>query len=428
MKTILSLIMLLLVACPAKADTPTGFWTGTAIRGGGTTQVNLRISETPQGLEARYDVPALGLEGMPVARFAFDSATGALTSSRALTARLEGGRITGTLAPYLLHGGPAAINLERAEAPPAVAQERNIEFVSRGFRMRGTLVAPQAAGRHPGIVSLHGSGPSTRWQMLGRARRFAEAGYVVLIFDKPGNGQSEGDWTVTSLDEMAQDALAAIEFLAAQPEVDPARVGLWGHSQAGQTISRAAALNGARIAFAMVLAGGGVTPREIEMYGYEGRFRAAGADAETVAKAEDWLEAYFAYQATGEGYQAVVDRLAADPEAAWVRALGVQTVYPTPEQQPKWAWVSTYDPAADIAGMRMPVLLMFGTADEATPLVALDRWRQALARGGNTRVEARVFEGAGHHFHIPAETDGWPALADGFYATQIDWLKRNVGD
>lgn len=421
-------LLVVLFSSSAQASPVTGFWSGTATRGGETRPVTLHIEETPQGLSARYGLPHLTVEGMPLARFAFDAATGELTSGRSLQARLENGRISGALSPVLIHGGPVQIDLRRAEAPaPRMTREREVEILTRGIRLRGTLVVPQGAGPFPAMVSLHGSGASTRWLALGRARRFAEAGYAMLIFDKPGNGQSEGDWTVTSLDELAADAIAAVDFLRRQPEIRPDKVGLWGHSQAGQVISRAMSIR-QDVDFVMVLAGGGVSSREIEDYGYLGRLRHAGASPESTEKAMAWVNDYYAYVETGQGYEALVSRLRTEADQEWVRALGVGTVYPTPVQQPKWTFVATYDPAEDIRRMRMPVLLLFAADDVNVPSErSLDAWRRGLAEGGNPDVESKMFPGAEHHFLTPAHTDGWQDFAPGYYETQIDWLNRNVG-
>ena len=249
----------------------------------------------------------------------------------------------------------------------------------------------------------------------------------MLIFDKPGNGESEGDWTMTSLDEMAQDAVAAVDFLRAQPEVIPQKVGLWGHSQAGWVISRAGATSN-HVAFAIVLAGGGATSREVEDYGYLGRLKHANANPEATRKAMVWVSDYYDYLRSGNGYAKLTALLKSNAGEDWAKALAIDTVYPTPEQQPKWKWVATYDPQSDIRHIRFPVLLLFADRDESSPSErSLAGWRDALAAGGNRRVEWKVFLNADHHFLTPAHTDRWPSLAPGFYETQIGWLKRVVG-
>jgi dienelactone hydrolase len=361
---------------------------------------------------------------MPLPTFKVDPATGSITAGHGFEGAMVKGRLTGNLQVPVLHGAPTVIDL----APSATAQaaadviETPVEFMSRGLRLRGTLVRPTASGPYPALVSLHGSGPSTRWFALARARHFARAGYAMLIFDKPGNGESEGDWTMTSLDEMAADAIAAVDFLRAQPGIDPRRVGLWGHSQAGQVISRAVPKTD-HISFAIVLAGGGITPREIEEYYYANQLRRGGASTAVSSQAMDWVRRYFAYEASGRGYDALVADLEAHP--LMKQALGVSTVYPMPEQQPKWAWVATYQPMDDISRIHIPMLLLFAEKDQETPgKLSLARWREGLKKAGNRKVEGKLFAGADHHFFVASPTGGWPSMAPGYYDYQIDWLNR----
>ena len=426
MRSILALLCLGLLAA-SSASPITGDWAGTATLAGESRAVSLHVERTEAGLRARYSIPELDLEEMPLPPLQLDSGSGALSAGHAFDGKFDGSILTGQLRAELLHGNPAAVTLARA---PAVAvlgtDERPVQFVTRGVRLKGTLVRPLASGRYPALVSLHGSGPSTRWFALSRARRFARAGYAMLISDKPGSGESEGDWTMTSLDEMAADAVAAVEFLRSQPDIDPARVGLWGHSQAGMVIGRAVPMSDS-IAFAIVLAGGGVTPREVEIYGYRNRLREAGAKPEVAQAALRWVDRYLDYEASGQGYAAIVAQLNAHPD--WKQALGVSTVYPLPEQQSKWSWVATYDPRPDIAKIKIPVLLMFAQDDVNTPSSrSLAAWRAGLSAAGNRQVEWRTFANADHHFLLRPRAGGWPALAPGYHELQLGWLGRLFGD
>lgn len=404
-----------------------GVWNGTAIRGGQRRPIVVQFVRGADSLKAQYWIPALTLEQIPLGTVSFATASGSIVVGHSFQATLSGDRMKGTLRPILLHGAPIEVELTRGGSlPDPGTTEGDVSFVSRGNRLRGTLVTPRDLGRrHAGIVSLHGSGPSTRWLALSRARRFARAGYAMLIFDKPGSGESQGDWTMTSLDEMAQDAVAALDYLRSRPEVDPGRVGFWGHSQAGWVISRAGSMSD-KIAFAIVLAGGGAAPRVVEDYGYLGRLKHAGASPASADKAMAWVRNYYDYIRTGQGYDALVGLLKADADTEWVKALDTPNVYPTPEQQPKWQWVATYDPASDIQRIKFPVLLLFAEKDESSPSEqSLSLWRAGLRKAGNRRVNWKIFASAEHHFLVPAQTDGWPSIAPGYYETQIDWLNRN---
>jgi predicted alpha/beta hydrolase len=62
-----------------------------------------------------------------------------------------------------------------------------------------------------------------------------ETGYVVLNFDYKGWGDSEGPTTRLAPYSRVADVQAALTFLAAQPEVEASRLGLYGTSYGGAT-------------------------------------------------------------------------------------------------------------------------------------------------------------------------------------------------
>jgi hypothetical protein len=88
-----------------------------------------------------------------------------------------------------------------------------VGFENGGTHLAGTLLAPVTPGPHPAIVMLHGSGPSTRESLQPFADVFARNGIAVLLHDKRGTGASTGNWTHATFDDLASDAIAAVEYL-----------------------------------------------------------------------------------------------------------------------------------------------------------------------------------------------------------------------
>src|SRR5439155_4579122 len=70
-------------------------------------------------------------------------------------------------------------------------------------------------------------------------------GFAVLTYDKRGVRGSGGTYdpsaSAGNLQTLASDALAGLTWLRGQPQIDPARVGLSGGSQAGWVVEIAAA-------------------------------------------------------------------------------------------------------------------------------------------------------------------------------------------
>jgi uncharacterized protein len=73
------------------------------------------------------------------------------------------------------------------------------------------------------------------------ARMLARHGYGVLIFDRRGEGESDGDPNAYAWNDGELDLLAAIEFLKRRPDVEAGRIGGLGLSVGGETFLQAAA-------------------------------------------------------------------------------------------------------------------------------------------------------------------------------------------
>ncbi len=146
--------------------------------------------------------------------------------------------------------------------------------------LAGTLWIPAGAGKHAAVAIAHGSGVTPRQFAGPLPAYFASRGLVVLAYDKRGTGQSAGPYpgeaaTTRNVDLYARDAAAAVRFLAAQPEVDRAKVGLAGQSQAGWVMALAAARESAVRWFFSVLGPGDDAGRN----GRVGPARRAGRSA-----------------------------------------------------------------------------------------------------------------------------------------------------
>jgi dienelactone hydrolase len=131
-----------------------------------------------------------------------------------------------------------------------------------------TLTLPAGPGPFAAAAMVHGSGPQTREEFQAFAAYCELLGIAVLADDKRGVGQSGGTYPgeradPSTVDVLARDAQAEVRFLRSLPGVDPARVGLFGDSQAGWIIARAAAREPA-VRWAVALAGPTISEGETD--------------------------------------------------------------------------------------------------------------------------------------------------------------------
>ncbi len=128
-----------------------------------------------------------------------------------------------------------------------------IEFNSQGVRLRAGLFRPMAAASKPlsqpqglpCVVMAHGLGGTRAAGLEPFARRFAEAGLSVLVFDYRGFGKSDGTpRQVVDVRAQLDDWAAAIAHARSMTDIDPRRIALWGSSFSGGHVVAAAVEDG----------------------------------------------------------------------------------------------------------------------------------------------------------------------------------------
>lgn len=113
---------------------------------------------------------------------------------------------------------------------------RDVEITTADeVRLSAWYVPPPAEARPgPAVLFAHGIG-GNRSLFVGEAAFFIERGYGVLLLDLRNAGLSQSGVTSVGLHE-AQDVMAGFDFLAAQSEINPARIVLYGASMGGAAV------------------------------------------------------------------------------------------------------------------------------------------------------------------------------------------------
>ena len=120
-------------------------------------------------------------------------------------------------------------------------------FISEGNRVYGLLTVPlgeKPSGGFPAVVFNHGYiAPDqyvTTQKYVEYVDYLAGNGLVVFKIDYRGNGRSEGDPSGSYFSSAYTiDAISALKSLQQFDRVNPQRIGIWGHSMAGNLVLRA---------------------------------------------------------------------------------------------------------------------------------------------------------------------------------------------
>ncbi len=323
-------------------------------------------------------------------------------------------RLTSSSPTVTQIGTPAPVATMLPTPQPHFRSEDVAFRSSDGTRLAGTVTIPNA-GRRPfaAVVLVAGSGPETRNEAVGPnpvflqlSNALSNAGYLVLRYDKRGIGESGGSASTTTRRQLLEDVEAAYAFARKQPEVDPKRVYLLGHSEGGELVPTVAAREPG-VAGIILMAPPALPLWRISL---EQTLESVPPKerARTRRRELQALAAIRSGERTGAGM-------------AWYRSS------------------MDVDPAADIARVRCPMLILEGSADVQVLPKDLPRLVKA-ARSANHHVAVRLFSDDNHLFmHVPAGEPRTPMAALHQYLTvpgRIDprvletivaWLGRHAG-
>jgi pimeloyl-ACP methyl ester carboxylesterase len=293
---------------------------------------------------------------------------------------------------------PAPTLAPNATAAPSTEE---IRFQSGHFEVVGELRLPAGGGKHPAIVMVHGDGPATRYGAVPFTPMidiFLRNGYAAFSWDKPGSGESTGDFDYgRTLTHRAAILADGIKALGEHPGIDPTRIGLWGISQAGWVMPLALELAD-NVAFMIVVSGGGEDSIEQMAYQYGQKLVSAGRPSEQAAILEENLAQ--ACKATQYAeYRDATEKILEIP--ALETALGFELELQEEDEWQPWprdidAFI---DPMEIIKHTTIPVLAFFGELDrDVDPVQGAEAYEAALQAAGNRDYQIEVLPGVGHVF------------------------------
>ena len=343
--------------------------------------------------------------------------------------------------------------------PPFPYDVREAAFrnTKDGVDLAGTLTLPQGAGPWPAVVLVSGSGQQDRDETLMDHKPFlvladalSRAGIAVLRYDDRGVGGSGGDPTKATSVDFARDAEAAIEWLKERPDIDPARIGVVGHSEGG-LIAALLAARRTDLAGIVMLAGTGVDGGRILVSQGELVLKSEGlGDADQIRRSRIMQEAMIdavrgsddasdpaalAAQAgtriradLGDETEKADEAAKAQLDAAVADGLRRLTA-------PWFRFFIGHDPATALAKVSCPVLAIIGEKDvQVDPALNLPAIRQALAAGGNTDATVEELPGLNHLFQTctTGAVSEYDRIEETLAPVAIDavrdWLVKRLGE
>jgi pimeloyl-ACP methyl ester carboxylesterase len=278
------------------------------------------------------------------------------------------------------------------------AGDEQVRIPANGFSLAGTISKPAGAGGKPlpALVLVGGSGPTDRDEtvfgipIFGQlAGALADAGYLVLRYDKRAVGQSGGRAEAATLADFAEDLRAAVRFIGNRKDVDRRRLAVVGHSEGG-AVGLLAADRENRIAALVLIAAPGMTGAELNLAQVT---RALAQSNKPEAEKQTTIELQKKIQTavlTGNGWDEISPALRQQADIPWFRSF------------------LAFDPVRIMRDVDQPILVVQPLLDAQVPPINADRLEAAArARKKSAPVEVARLPGL-NHLLVPATT-GEPA-------------------
>jgi dienelactone hydrolase len=271
---------------------------------------------------------------------------------------------------------------------PDAFTEKEITFGKDPWILPGTLTVPNGNGPFAAIILVHGSGPNDRDETLGPNKPFkdlaqglATKGIAVLRYEKRTlhyQAQFVKDCNdLTVKQETVDDAAAAVDYLAANPQFDKHRIIVLGHSMGGMLIPRIAKEN-ITIAGFIIMAG---TTRPMEDSIFDQLKYIAMLDGKIDPEERKALAAV-------QKQVAMVKSPSLTKETARGQIFNAPAGY--------WLDLRGYNPAVEAKAITQPILVLQGQREYQVTMDDFNGWKKEL--GGNPKVEFKLYPDLNHFF------------------------------
>jgi pimeloyl-ACP methyl ester carboxylesterase len=295
-----------------------------------------------------------------------------------------------------------------------------VSFNNGDVKLSGTVVLPEGKGPFPAVVLTQMSSPAPREAYALQAYYFAANGIAALMYDKRGVGKSGGEFNRSTMETLADDAIAGLELLAKRSDIQADRIGTWGHSQGGWLAPLAAARSG-RVAFVIAQAASAVPPAEQEVFRIQQALTAARFSPEEIKAGTAYQQMLMDWVLGGGANHAeLLASARANEKAPWAHEVEiVPDTFPKKPRETSTKFYG-YDPLPDLAKLKAPVVYILGDKDSFVPThKSAKLFNDTLAKLGHKDYQVWMLPNAAHGLW-ETEVDGGGAFINSRY-----WAKEH---
>lgn len=404
-----------------------GTWLGTLDAEGRSFRVVFTVEQSGSRLSGTMDSPDQGVTDIPIRQVLISADTlrmgvpsiagqfaGVLNAS---STEIDGRWVQGERAfPLTLSRteSPPTVRRPQEPTPPLPYRTETVRFDSNAdgapVVLEGTLTHPASDAPTPAVVLVAGAGLHNRDATRDGHRPFlvvadhlTRQGIAVLRFDERGVGASEGTQRGKTFATFAQDVQAAVETLAARPDVRADAVGVIGHGEGG-AIAPMVATASNDVAFLALLSAPGLPGDSILANQLDRRNRELGLDRRMRALQRGTQQSIF----NTLRQDADSATIASDLRGIMIGSSGISGDAVIDREirrlmQPWLRFYITHSPRQTLRTVTVPVLALYGANDRhIDPQANRRALEDALIAGAQPPHTVRTLDGLNHRLQPSA--------------------------
>lgn len=237
-----------------------------------------------------------------------------------------------------------------------------------GEKLIGIETIPEIKkDKYPTVILVHGfaTGKDMESIFSGLLKNLITDGFLVYRFDFSGCGESEGDYSKTSLSKLKSDLERMINFVKSQPKVDSSKIGILAQSTGtAVTVALAPKVN------CIILSGSISHYKEVMAKIFGSGYNPTGISARTKANGT-------------------------------ITKIGPQF----------WEDMENYNLLESVKKIHCPILFIHGAEDEKVPVSEME----AYFESANEPKKKIIIEGSSHNFELNREE---------LYKNAVSWFKK----
>ena len=301
--------------------------------------------------------------------------------------------------------------LDNSYAP----KNEEVSFTSDGLNLNGTIWYPDNNERKA-LVIVTSSGNSSRSASRAECILFAQKGFTTFHYDKRGTGNSEGNWNIATIEELAADDIAAIKYFSKKTGIPLQKIGIKGSSQGAVKIPYILS-DLENLKYGIAVSCPGVTLLESDLNYWRNRnAEIIGNEIEAATEFQRKVFEFIAGKLSKTDLEKAINN---EKSNSWFANVWVPNLDEVQTDKKL-----LYSPIPYFETTKQPILILQGTKDEIIPTNSFETISKALIKSDNDNFRAILLEGASHSMYYVGESDFpyWSKLHPEYFTTIENWI------